>query len=37
MYPIGAHELENKFEQSFGQAAMNVAYAYLFQQVRYLF
>lgn len=33
MYPVGAHELESKFEQAFGQAAMNVACTYLFQQV----
>lgn len=34
MYPEGAHELENKFEQDFGDAAMGVAYAYLFRKVR---
>ena len=34
MYPDGAHELEHKFEQAFGDAAMGVAYAYLFQKVR---
>ncbi|CAN0311885.1 unnamed protein product, partial [Pylaiella littoralis] len=35
MYPVGAHELESKFEQAFGQAAMNVACTYLFQQEMY--
>lgn len=35
MYPEGAHELEHKFEQAFGHAAMGVAYAYLFQKVKF--
>lgn len=33
MYPEGARELELKLENDFGQAAMHVACAYLFQQV----
>lgn len=35
MYPEGAHELEHKFEQAFGTAAMGVAYAYLFEKVQF--
>lgn len=33
LYPEGARELEEMFEIEFGQAALRVAYAFIFEEV----